>query len=339
MNILRKLFTGLLIGLLVVSTASAALTKAQKDQVAALIASGASSAQIVAALEAAGVDISSPAEIQTAVAEVVAEVPAADVAAVSQAISQAVVEVAAAAPDATPASVAAVAQAASSGATSGAVTAAAAIGGNVQAAANAAASGASSGAVTAVTSSANTTIAASSSAVAAAASTGASSGASTAAASAGVTVNTTTVATASNTSAASTLTTASTTTTTTTTVPVETGETDGGEEVVVNEVETIFTTSFTLQLSYGSFIVTANSKDNTVTVTPGSGAGTTISSNDGSVNDLTLPNITISTGTRPLNAAQLANLDAQLTAAATTANGGVVVVDVPSNTITVSPSS
>lgn len=344
MNILRKLTTGLLISLLLGSTAFAApLNPEQKAEIALMIKNGKTSGEVATRLTAMGVNVNNPAEIQAAVAEIVAVVEPDDVSTATALLLQAVTTVAASSEGATPASVAAIVQAASAGATSGAVSAAAAANpGNpaaVQAAANAAASGASAGAIAAVTSSTNTTIASSSSAVAAAASSGASSGASSAAATANVTINTNAVVASSNASAAATLASVPTTTqpavVTVVTEPeseAETGETDP------TQVETIFRTSFTLQLSYGSFIVTFNSKDNTVSIVPGSGGGTTISSNGGAVTSLTLPNIAIAGGTRALNATQLANLATQLAVIATTANGGQVVT-VPGNPITVSPSS
>ncbi len=115
---------------------------------------------------------------------------------------------------------------------------------------------------------------------------------------------------------------------------------------VPEEVIPIIVRSFGLQLSYGNFVVTTTSDNNIVTVVAVTNfpAGVTnlISSNGGSVTDLTIPNAfiaDISPDGRALNGAQLGSLDAALTAAAQAANGGTVVVNVPGNVITVSPSS
>ncbi|GAB5558861.1 MAG: hypothetical protein SynsKO_05080 [Synoicihabitans sp.] len=374
MTTFRKIIAALLVSLLVGGTAfaQAQLTTAQKAQIRSLIASGASSADIALVLTQAGVDISDPAEIADAVEAIIAEVPAAEVAAVSQAVTLAVVAAASEAQGANPNNVAAIAEAAASGATKGAVAAAAASGGDVAAAAEAASSGSATGAVTAAAQSTNQGIANAANVVAAAASTGASSGASTAATEAGVSADVVAavsssassgsssgavaaaVATGANVQSIVQATSAPATTTTTTTTTVTTPgevevEIEDVEIDVPDEGETIVVRSFGLQLSYGNFVVTTTSNNNIVTVVNVASfpAGVTniITSNGGTINDLVIPNAFIAASGedgaagRPLNATQLASLDNALTTAAQAANGGTVVVTVPSNTITVSPSS
>ena len=298
--------------------------------------------------------------------------PTADVAAVSQAATQAVVVVAAAveaaatsastgassgavaasAPRATAESVVAVAQSASSGSASGAVATAAASGvanvqAVVQAVAVASASGSSTGAVAAVTASTNPTIVLAVAAVTAATSTGSSSGATagaivaTAAGNA-VTANTVAVEAASTVAAEVALVTAEV-------AVVAVVGTQG--EVVVDpvtetvETEVITTTSFTIQLSYGTvtFSVTNGSISGpgqpAIVATQGAGTGTSIgaviSSNGGALTDLTLPNVALGNNlNRSLSAVELA-----LIKAAIDGLQGSVVVSVPGNVITVSPSS
>ena len=96
------------------------------------------------------------------------------------------------------------------------------------------------------------------------------------------------------------------------------------------------TTTFTLALSYGNFSVTINSANDDVVVVALQGntvIGEVVSSNNGQLHDLPLPaGITLSAG-------QQANLDTELTAAATAANGDPVTVVPDDNVIFVSPSS
>lgn len=155
--------------------------------------------------------------------------------------------------------------------------------------------------------------------------------------------------------AAATETAAETAATETITVETPEGTETVVEEVVVDvEVEApenpsdnitpVNFTTFTLALSYGNFTVTIRSDNNDVIVL---NSGTTtigqvFSSADGTVNEFDLSGITVELADgsqRPLTGVQLANLDTNLTIAATAANNGNVVVEVPSDTITVSPSS
>lgn len=373
MKFFTKLTAVLVAGLLMGATVYAqSLSVQQRTQLRQMIANGASSADIAAALTAAGVDMTDATAVSDVVAAVIAEVPPAEVSSVSQAITLAIVTTVANSENATPEQVEAVAQAAASGAATGAVQAAAAADGatseSVAAAAQAASSGAAAGAVTAAAQSTNTAISSSVADIASAAATGASNGATSAASAAAVSnpaISVAAVTTASSqgsssgavAGAASTgasvaavvgavqgaTNTTTQTQTTTEVVDVDT-ETEVEIEVPNDDVTPQIFTVFTLQLSYGNFSVTTNNLDNVVTVIRLSGTttvGTVISSNGGTINDLpTLPNVALPNNqSRGLNATQRANLDVALTTAASAANGGTVVVEVPSNNITVSPSS
>ncbi len=133
--------------------------------------------------------------------------------------------------------------------------------------------------------------------------------------------------------------------TTTTTTPT-------GTDVEIEfpqEAEVIVVRSFGLQLSYGNFVVTTTSNSDIVTVVAVDAFPTEvtniISSNLGSINDLVIPNAFIaaagenSNAGKALSGPQRTSFATALTTAVQAASGGTVVVTVPSNTITVSPSS
>lgn len=287
------------------------------------------------------------------------------VAELSQGVVQAATEAAAAAPGATAESVAAAARTASTTVVQAAVTATANAGGDVAAAASAASAGATTGATSANTGTVTVTATAIASAAASGSTTGAVTGArasgqspavvqavansstqgatnSAAAAGADSTVVAIQAGNSASEAAAAEIETPAGETTVTGPVEDVVVEVEAPENPSDNIVQVDFTT-FTLALSYGNFTVTINSGDDQVIVL-NSGAttiGQVISSNGGTITELDLSGITVEVnGTNQrLNGGQLANLDANLTPLATAANNGTVIVEVPSDTITVSPSS
>lgn len=361
MTLIRKLSVGLLISLLVGATAfaQAPLSPQARARLAGLLASGATSAQIIQALQAEGVNVTSAAAIEVAFDSILTEVAASApdlVSTASSLLTQAVTENAAATGSA--ATVTAITSAAARGTASGAVKgAAAALGATpdrVNAAAQAAASGSSSGAVLGTASSGNTTlVTAAASAASAGSSAGARSGAATVtnlvlnvntvgqnaasgsnqgatAAASATGQNVQTVVNASNTGSGGTQTVTVTTT--------ETGETETADPEPNHVVNTKFA-NFTLRLSGNRFVsINLNDQNNNVVVAVTNavvGTGTAQLGNGGLL-DFTVPaNVLTSLNKTTLTLAQREAIRVGILAAVP----GLVVVQVPSTTITISPSS
>ena len=114
-----------------------------------------------------------------------------------------------------------------------------------------------------------------------------------------------------------------------------------GEDIIV---PIVVTTTFTIQLSYGTVLVTVEQDDQgglagaTIETTAGGSGGVVVSSNNGALNDLLLPAVGVpGGGTRQLTAAERNVIRTAILGLPGAPDG--VVVNVPNNPIFVSPSS